>query len=150
MTQQKSRKESSKKAAQSPQGGSTVENPILDQALTCAKAAIDKRAENLKVLDLTQISGFTDYFVICSGTSDRQVQSIADGIEKNMKDRGARLLSNEGYSEGRWVLMDYGHIVIHIFLDALRDYYDLERLWTDAPQVKIPAEFYGPAASPAN
>src|SRR6185437_7510225 len=104
-------------------------DPSKDKALECARAAIDKKAENLKVLDLTQISGFTDYFVICSGMSDRQVQAIADSIEAAMLSQDHEPISIEGYGEGRWVLMDFGDVVIHVFLDALREYYDLENLW---------------------
>jgi len=127
-----------------------AQEPSEKRALACAKAAIEKKAEHLKVLDLREISGFTDYFVICSGTSDRQVQAIADSISKDLQTEGAELLSMEGYNEGRWVLMDFGDVVVHIFLDALREYYDLEALWADAPQVKIPSEFYGPGASRLN
>ena len=126
------------------------QDPSKDKALECARAAIDKKAENLKVLDLTDLSGFTDYFMICSGMSDRQVQAIADSVESTMANQGHDLVSIEGYGEGRWVLMDFGDVVVHVFLDALREYYDLENLWADAPRVKIPSEFYGPAASRLN
>jgi ribosome-associated protein len=125
-------------------------DPSKEKALACARAAIDKKAENVKILDLTDLSGFTDYFVICSGMSDRQVQAIADSVEFAMEQSGRETLSSEGYSEGRWVLMDFGDVVVHVFLDALREYYDLENLWTDAPRVKIPSEFYGQAASRLN
>jgi ribosome-associated protein len=128
----------------------TQDDPSCQKALSCARSAIDKKAENVKILDLSGISGFTDYFVICSGMSDRQVQAIADSVEHQMESSGQELLSSEGYSDGRWVLMDFGDVVVHIFLDALREYYDLEALWTDAPRVKIPSEFYGPAASRLN
>lgn len=121
-----------------------------EKALACARAAIDKKAENVKILDMTELSGFTDYFVICSGMSDRQVQSIADSVEGAMSAADVDVLSAEGYGEGRWVLMDMGDVVVHIFLDALREYYDLETLWADAPRVKIPSEYYGPAASRLN
>lgn len=126
------------------------EDPSYQRALLCARAAIDKKAENVKILDLTGISGFTDYFVICSGMSDRQVQAIADSVSHEVESRGSEVLSSEGYSDGRWVLMDFGDVVVHVFLDALREYYDLENLWADAPRVKIPSEFYGPAASRLN
>ncbi len=126
------------------------ENPSCQKALACARAAIDKKGENVQVLNLTDISGFTDYFVICSGMSDRQVQAIADSVKNSMTLQGHELLSSEGYSDGRWVLMDFGDVLVHIFLDALREYYDLENLWADAPRVKIPAEFYGPGASRLN
>jgi ribosome-associated protein len=134
---------------------SETSNSILvdrskEKALACARAAIDKKAENVKILDMTGLSGFTDYFVICSGMSDRQVQSIADSVENAMSMADVDVLSAEGYGEGRWVLMDLGDVVVHIFLDALREYYDLETLWADAPRVKIPSEYYGPAASRLN
>ena len=129
---------------------STPSDPSKEKALAAARAAIDKKAENVKILDLTEISGFTDYFVICSGTSDRQVQTIADAVEHSLRSQGSEVLSAEGYTDGRWVLMDLGDVVVHIFLDALREYYDLERLWADAPRVKIPPEFYGPGASRLN
>jgi ribosome-associated protein len=120
------------------------------RALRCARAAIDKKAENTKILDLTEISSFTDYFVIASGMSDRQVQAISDSVQNVMDEAGQELLSIEGYADGRWVLMDFGDIVVHVFLDPLREYYDLESLWSDAPTVKIPSEFYGPGASRLN
>jgi ribosome-associated protein len=126
------------------------QDPSLDKALACARAAIDKKAEHVKILDLTGISGFTDYFVICSGMSDRQVQAISSGVESEMDSADHEILSTEGYAEGRWVLMDLGDVVVHVFLDALREYYDLENLWTDAPRIKIPSEFYGSAGSRLN
>ena len=126
-------------------------NPIgMKKALLIAQAAIDKKAENLKILDLSEISGFTDYFVICSGMSDRQVQAIADAVSTAMDVQGFELLSSEGTQDGRWALMDCGDVVVHIFLDALREYYDLENLWKDAPRVKVPSQFYGPGASRLN
>ena len=121
-----------------------------ERALECARAALEKKAEGVKILDLTRLSGFTDFFVICSGTSDRQVQAIATSVEQHLESKGAELVNFEGFSDGRWVLMDFGDVVVHIFLDALRDYYDLENLWADAPRVSIPAEFYGAGASNLN
>ena len=120
------------------------------RALATARAAIDKKAENVKILDLTEFSGFTDYFVVCSGVSSRQVQAIADSVEHALSSQGQRALSSEGYRDGRWILIDFGDVVIHVLLDALRDYYDLETLWARAPRVQIPSEFYGPAATPLN
>jgi ribosome-associated protein len=129
---------------------SPAEDPTAVKALECARAAIDKKAENVQLLDLRELSGFTDFFVICSGTSDRQLQSIADGIEFHLRSAGLEALSTEGYAEGRWILMDFGDVVVHIFLEALREYYDLESLWSDAPRVKVPSEFYGPGGSRLN
>ncbi len=125
-------------------------DPSREKALLCARAAIDKKAENVKVLDLSNSSGFTDYFVICSGMSDRQVKAIADSIEFEAEKADIEVLSVEGQTDGRWVLMDLGDVVIHVFLDALREYYDLENLWADAPRLKLPSEFYGPGASRIN
>ena len=113
-----------------------------ERALECARAVLDKKAENVRILDLTRLSGFTDYFVICSGLSDRQVQAIASSVEQHLETKGAELINYEGFSDGRWVLMDFGDVVVHVFQDALRDYYDLENLWTDAPRISIPPEFY--------
>lgn len=122
----------------------------LQKALLCAQAAIDKKAENVQILDLTEVSGFTDFFLICSAMSDRQVQAIADSVESRMKGEGIKVLSGEGYTEGRWAVIDLGDVVVHIFLDAIRDYYDLESLWLDAPKLKIPSDFYGPSATRLN
>jgi ribosome-associated protein len=129
---------------------STWTDSSRNKALHCARAAIDKNAENVKILNLTGISGFTDFFVICSGMSDRQVQAIAESTKHSMISKGYAISATEGYAEGRWVLIDLGDVVVHIFLDALREYYDLENLWAEAPRIKIPAEFYGPGASRIN
>lgn len=145
-----SRPESPKSNERAPVVAADPDHPIQSKALLCAKAAIDKRGENVKILDLSEISGFTDYFVIASGTSDRQVQSMAESILDALAEVGRKPVSVEGLSEGRWVLMDFGDVVVHLFLDALREYYDLEGLWTEAPRVKVPSEFYGPAASRLN
>jgi len=128
--------------------GSETNPEGLAKALLCARAAIDKKAENVKILDLSELSGFTDYFLICSGTSDRQVQAIGESISRALDVEGYQILSAEGLQDGRWVLIDFGDVVVHVFLDALRDYYDLENLWKDAPKVRIPSEYYGQGASP--
>lgn len=122
----------------------------LLKTLACAKAAIDKKCERLQILDLTEMNAFSDFFVICSGTNEKQVQAIASHIEKMMREQGMKASSLEGVQEGRWVLMDYGDIVVHIFLDAIRDYYGIDHLWEDARRVIVPPEFYGPAASRIN
>ena len=149
-SEQTERNPMSSETASSPSEAVKGVDPSREKALACARAAIDKKAENVRILDLSGISGFTDYFVICSGMSDRQVQSIADAVDHVMTTGGHEILSAEGYADGRWVLIDMGDVVVHIFLDALREYYDLETLWTDAPRVKIPSDFYGPAASRIN
>lgn len=99
-------------------------------------AALDRKAEELKILDLADVSDFTDHFIICSGSNERQVQAIADAVLEQLRARGMRPLHVEGYNHGRWILLDFGgSLVIHIFLDETRRFYDLERLWSDAPDV---------------
>lgn len=97
------------------------------------KAADDKKAADIKVLDLHEVSVVTDYFVICTGTSSTQTKAIADNIEEKLeKEQNLRLLRREGYSQGSWVLLDYGSVVVHIFKPEEREFYNLERLWGDA------------------
>lgn len=98
-------------------------------------AADDRKAVDLKVLHLQKISDFTDYFVICGGTSERQVQAIADGVQERLRARRVRPLHVEGYNRAQWVLLDYGDLVVHVFQDEPRRHYALERLWGDAPDV---------------
>jgi len=96
-------------------------------------SALDRKAQDLKVLHLGPVSDFTEYFLICSGTSQRQVQAIADAILENLKKEGVRPLHVEGQRGGNWVLLDYGDVVIHVFQPEPREFYGLERLWADAP-----------------
>ena len=111
-----------------------------DKSIFCAQAALDKKAFDITILELKKASSLTDYFLICSGRSDRQVQAIARSIEEKMGEKGVRPLGEEGIREGRWVLMDYDDVVIHIFYDQVRFYYDLEGLWIEAPRIKPPKE----------
>jgi ribosome-associated protein len=108
-----------------------------DKTLWCAHLALDKKALDLLILDVQQQSSFTSFFIICSGTSDRHVQAIASHIEVSGKQAGVYPLGMEGFREGRWILLDYGDIVIHIFHDPVRKFYDLERLWTAAPRIPV-------------
>jgi len=112
--------------------------------LTAVRAAESRKAFDVKVLDLRPVTTFADTFVICSGTNPRQIQAIADEVEKKLKQIGERSKSIEGYQNSEWVLLDYGDFVVHVFSEKSRAFYDLERLWRDAPEVEIPAE---PAAS---
>ncbi|MBP2628906.1 MAG: iojap-like protein [Firmicutes bacterium] len=97
-------------------------------------AAEDKKARDVRVLDVEGISTVTDCFVICSANSDTQVKAIADNIEKELDKEGIKILHKEGYREGRWILMDYGTCVTHVFVEEEREFYNLERLWgTDQP-----------------
>lgn len=98
------------------------------------RAALDRKAEDLKVLYLGEISDFTDHFVICSGINERQVQAIADAMLDRLRSAGLRPLHIEGKNRGTWILLDYGgELVVHVFLDETRQYFNLERLWADAP-----------------
>ena len=108
--------------------------------LTAVRAAQDKKATDITVLDLTGITSFTDYFVICSGTSSRQNQAIADEIRLQLKHQGEAANSVEGYDQGEWILSDYGDFLVHVFTAKTREYYSLERLWREAKVVPIPAE----------
>src|SRR5262249_60673914 len=98
-------------------------------------AAEDRQAIDLKVLHLGEISGFTDYFLICSGTNERQVQAIADAVEERLRAERVRPLHVEGYNRAQWVLLDYGDLIVHVFQEQPRSFYALERLWSDAPDV---------------
>ena len=95
------------------------------------------------VLGVKEISAFADYFIICSGTSDRQVRAIAGTIQENLKKAGLFPLGIEGEDAGRWVLMDYDDVIIHVFLESVRSFYELERLWSEAPQMAVPDETEG-------
>ena len=111
-----------------------------EKSIFCAKVALEKKASDITILELKKLSSLTDYFLICSGRSDRQVQAIAQSIEERMRERGIRPLGEEGIREGRWVLMDYDDVVIHIFYEQIRLYYDLEGLWIEAPRINPPEE----------
>ncbi len=91
------------------------------------------------MLDLREITSFTDYFVVCSGSNPRQIQAISDEVSLELKRRGSLPLSLEGYDNAEWILADYGDFVVHIFSERARLFYDLERLWRQAKVVEIPA-----------
>ena len=99
------------------------------------QAALSKKAFNLVVLDLRTLTSIADAFIICSGRSNRQVSAIAESIVVELKKHGIRPLSIEGVKEGHWVLLDYGHVIIHVFYGPIREFYDLEGLWADAPKL---------------
>lgn len=107
------------------------------KSLLCLKAAIEKKAQDPVLLELKGITSFTDYFLLCSGKSDRQVQAIAQGIEETLRKRGIRPLGQEGTREGKWILIDYADVVVHIFLEPIRRFYDLEGLWMEAPRIDL-------------
>ena len=107
------------------------------KSLLCLKAAVEKKAQDPVLLELKGISSIADYFLLCSGRSDRQVQAIAQGIEQALKKKGIRPLGQEGTAGGRWILLDYVDVVVHIFLDPVRKFYDLEGLWMDAQRIDL-------------
>jgi ribosome-associated protein len=93
------------------------------------EAALDKKAQDIVILDLDEVCSFTDHFVICTGTSSRHNQTIAEGIDERLRKSGVRPLHIEGHKEGEWILLDYIDFVVHIFTARAREFYDLERLW---------------------
>ncbi len=107
-----------------------------EKAVLCAREALRFKALDLILLDVSRYSSFADYLIICSGKSSRQVQGIADNLEEELRARGLRPIGTEGKREGHWVLMDYGDVIIHVFYEPVRYFYDLESLWSDAPKVE--------------
>jgi ribosome-associated protein len=112
-----------------------------ERALLLSRFALEKKACDLVILDLSDLSSIADFFIICTGRSDRQVQSIADSVEKNMVSHGIRPLSKEGLDRCHWVLMDYDDVILHIFYQPVREFYDLERLWFRATRVELPEPY---------
>src|SRR5438477_10158294 len=110
---------------------------LKKQVSDAISACLDKKAEDLTLLELEQGSGaFTDYFVICSGTNPRQIQAISDEVELRLKRAGVYPNNIEGHKQAEWVLLDYVDFVVHIFSEAARKYYDLERLWKSAKKLE--------------
>jgi ribosome-associated protein len=102
------------------------------------------------VIDVAELLVITDYFVICTGANDRQVKTIADEVEKRLKEAGLRTIGREGEREAMWVLLDFGDLVVHVFQPQEREFYRLEKLWSTAPRVELPVSVTGPAtAAPA-
>jgi ribosome-associated protein len=103
------------------------------------QAADDKQAKELVVLDLRKAAGFTDYFVICSGTNTRQVRAIADGVMESLSDAGVKPAHIEGYDRSEWILLDYFDFIVHVFAPETRMFYGLERLWGSAERIEVRA-----------
>ncbi|MFN8644132.1 MAG: ribosome silencing factor [Candidatus Binatia bacterium] len=112
-----------------------------ETALLCVRYALDKKAYDLLLLDVGALTSLADYFLICTGRSDTQVQAIAASIQESLAKLGRRPRMIEGMSGGQWVLMDYGDVVVHVFLESVRAFYDLERLWARAPVVQLPEPY---------
>ena len=119
-----------------------VEPAQLDERIWMAlAAAAEKKAINMVALDLREIASFTDYFIIASGTNERQVQAISDAVVETLKQAGSPVIRVEGYKTAEWILLDYGDFVMHIFGEKSRKFYDLERLWRESRRVELPPEF---------
>ena len=108
------------------------------KVLLLTRAALEKKACDLVVLDVRDHTSIADYFILCSGRSDRQVQSIAQGLEENGAERGVKPFAIEGTQRSHWVLMDYSDVIVHIFYRPVREFYDLDGLWSDAPKAQLP------------
>lgn len=108
--------------------------------LAAVQAAASKKASDIRVLDLRDITSFADYFVLCTGSNPRQCQAISDEVALQLKKQGQLAISIEGYDRAEWILGDYGDCIVHVFSEKARLYYDLERLWRHAREVELPAE----------
>jgi ribosome-associated protein len=108
----------------------------IDRAIAAAE---DKQAVDLVVLDLRKAAGFTDFFLICSGTNTRQVRAIADAVTDTLAGEGARPAHVEGYDRSEWILLDYFDFIVHVFAPETRAFYDLERLWGNADRIEVAA-----------
>ncbi len=103
-----------------------------------AEVALERKAQNAVALDVRELTSFADAFLLLTGTSDRHVRSVADAVIQAAKADGRKPLGIEGQDEGRWILVDLGDVVVHIFLGEVREYYDLDRLWEDAEPIELP------------
>ena len=110
-----------------------------ERAISCALFALDKKALNVKILEIKRLSSIADYLVLASGTSDKQTQAIAESVKTGLKQFG-KALDVEGLREGNWVVIDYGDVIVHVFRDEMRRYYNLDELWNAAPHLEIPEE----------
>ena len=128
--------QSPKHIAQSPiRGNNSIKT--LEKAKLISRAALDKKAGDIVIMDMRAVSNITDYFIICSAPSTRRVQAISEGIEEKLFKKNIKHWHIEGKREALWVLIDYGDVIIHIFYDKIRDFYNLERLWHDAPRERF-------------
>lgn len=113
----------------------------LEKLMIAARAASARKALEMVAIDIRKIASFAEYFLICAGSSTRQVQAIADEVMEKMRDeRDSRPLHTEGYEAATWILLDYGDLIVHIFAEDSRQFYQLERLWRDADRIPLPEE----------
>lgn len=121
----------------------------MDTLKIAVTAADDKKAHDMVALDITGISSFANYFLVCTGDSSKQVQAIADEVESRLKAAGVRPNHIEGYQNAEWILIDYFDLVVHIFSKTARPFYDLERLWRDGKNLDVEKLLIKKAAKPA-
>ncbi len=122
-----------------------------DRAVLCAAYALEKKAFEVRILEVKGISTLTDYLLIASGSSDRQVQAVAESVRAGMKnDHASAPMAVEGMNEGRWILLDYGDVMVHVFQKPVRDFYDLDGLWSEAPEIEIPEKYHWERKAKAN
>jgi ribosome-associated protein len=112
-----------------------------EKALLLTRFALDRKACDLVVLDVREITSIADYFIVCSGRSDRQVQSIAQGIEENAAEEGVKPFAVEGTQRGHWALIDFSDVIVHVFYEPVREFYDLDGLWSHASRTELPEPF---------
>jgi ribosome-associated protein len=112
-------------------------DPARPRAMLAAQAALDKKAEDVLVLDVRGLTSYADYFVVMTADSERQAGAIADAVDERLEGQGATKVGVEGYESGRWILIDYGDVVAHVFNREARGFYDLEGLWADAPRFQV-------------
>ncbi|WP_199425147.1 ribosome silencing factor [Actinotalea solisilvae] len=121
----------------------TASDRALDIAIAAARAASDLKAEEIIALDVSERLVLTDVFLIASATNERQVSAIVDAVEESLHRKGVKAIRREGVREARWVLLDFGDVVVHVQHADDRTYYALERLWADCPVVELPADARG-------
>lgn len=124
----------------------TATDRAVELVHAAARAASDKLATDLLAFDVSDQLAISDAFLLASGSNDRQVKAIVDAVEDGLREIGAKPLRREGERDGRWVLIDYGEVVVHVQHEEEREFYALERLWRDCPTIKLPADVHGPAA----
>lgn len=120
----------------------TAKTPLSshERAIRCAGLALDKKALDVKILEIREISSIADYLVLASGQSDKQTQAIAESVRQGLKKFG-KTQAVEGLKEGNWIIIDYGDVIVHVFREETRHYYSLDSLWSDAPPVPIPEKY---------
>lgn len=120
-----------------------------ERARRLAEVALDRNAEDVVALAVGELTSFADAFVIATAGSDRQARAVADAVVESAKSTGETMLGVEGYEDGRWILIDGGDVVVHVFVRDAREHYDLERLWSDAPRIALPESAAAPRGARA-